>query len=944
MKKFLAAFTTALLAVGIAVVGVSAPATATPGGPSTANQIITSTCTDLSVNLSGYADTVPAKPAQGFTEYEWSQLIAPAVNQNQVLWTKADSEVWVGTFDFGKQLSLAFQGYKKADPTQTRTVEISPAQYATYWSAFKLFPTWTATGNSRFHETVPAQDAKTNSVVVSIDSHEVANTTFGTSYAPAAFAYPADFQTHHYSVQVTAWNGHGDVNQVNVASGACSTAPVASLDHVGTCYGNNGFSSENVYVKLDNTNSQLPVTFTGNGINATVAAGATQVAEASPMWDRGGSFDVTAAGKSFPIVIAPFTDCGASTDPQVQGPWVGTCQLPATTRTIEFWFDNTGGNRDVTYIVGSRSIVAPAGQKVHFDADPAPMGGATYVITAGSKSWSLDVPASDCLTQVAPVAPTATAPTVCGTYATLVPATTTGVKYTTVFDETTGKYKVTATPEYGYKFAGTTADQTVVYKGNAGKMFLCIVGANPHSNIIPTCGAADVWLSNDLLTGATTKNKTYTAKIYVDGVLRDKVNVKSGVVTSKSYTFGEDSLFNGSTTHTITVTVNGHQIADNTVESDCLPNVAAANPHSNIIVATCGVADVYISNDFTAGHNNVGTGFDADIYVDGVLTDTVFVAASSSGAYTTNSYPFAEDSTFNGSTIHTITVSALGHQVADKTVQSDCALNVAAANPHSNIVTTVCGTGDVYISNDFVAGYNNTGTDFDADIYVDNVLKDTVTVVASSNGAFTTNDYSFAEDSGDHVIQVKVGGVLVMEKTVLSDCVANPTLTSTTPTLAARTFVATPPAPATAPAESLTTLALLPADATATDQVCTSNGKKTSGYITVALLPEDTTAVQYSVNGTELASAKTEMKPGSYTVTASARDSNESVATSSWNLTIASADCATALATLSTQTTAGDGAGFPIWALLLVFFLLLLLAGILFFLIMRRRRNQADAN
>src|SRR6185312_7244398 len=163
-----------------------------------------------------------------------------------------------------------------------------PAITDTQWGATEPFPflhIYHATGTVRFHQTVAAQPEKTNSVVVSIDGAQVASTTFGTSYS-SSFNYPADFQTHHYSVQVTAWNGDGNVNQVNVASGACATAPVASLDHLGACYGNNGFSSENVYVKLDNTGSQIPVTFTGNGISATVAAGASQVAEATPMWDK----------------------------------------------------------------------------------------------------------------------------------------------------------------------------------------------------------------------------------------------------------------------------------------------------------------------------------------------------------------------------------------------------------------------------------------------------------------------------------------------------------------------------------------------------------------------------------------------------------------------------------------------------------------------------------
>ncbi|HXD62547.1 MAG TPA: hypothetical protein VN619_11560, partial [Lacisediminihabitans sp.] len=204
MKKILAAFTTALLAVGIAVVGVSAPATAVAAAvPS-----ITSTCAALTVNLSGYANTVAATPAQGYYESEWVAVIIP---------------------------EFTYQEPRIVNGQVVMVTVTRPAITDTQWGATEPFPflhIYHATGTVRFHQTVAAQPEKTNSVVVSIDGAQVASTTFGTSYS-SSFNYPADFQTHHYSVQVTAWNGDGNVNQVNVASGACATAPVASLDHLG---------------------------------------------------------------------------------------------------------------------------------------------------------------------------------------------------------------------------------------------------------------------------------------------------------------------------------------------------------------------------------------------------------------------------------------------------------------------------------------------------------------------------------------------------------------------------------------------------------------------------------------------------------------------------------------------------------------------------------------
>ena len=77
----------------------------------------------------------------------------------------------------------------------------------------------------------------------------------------------------------------------------------------------------------------------------------------------------------------------------------------------------------------------------------------------------------DCFGEVTPVAPELVKTGACGTYGSVTPAVTEGVVYTTVFDDKTGAYSVTATPAEGKHFAGD--DQTVVYKGNVGAYVEC---------------------------------------------------------------------------------------------------------------------------------------------------------------------------------------------------------------------------------------------------------------------------------------------------------------------------------------------------------------------------------------------------------------------------------------------------------------------------------------
>jgi len=93
-------------------------------------------------------------------------------------------------------------------------------------------------------------------------------------------------------------------------------------------------------------------------------------------------------------------------------------------------------------------------------------------------------------------------------------------------------------------------------------------------------------------------------------------------------------------------------------------------------------------------------------------------------------------------------------------------------------VSTTCGSGTVSLSNKQVGGiapakYNATFT-----IKVDGAIKKTVTL--KPDQAFTPETYRFAEDSGNHSIQVLLNGNIIAQGTVTSDCITPPP-TITTP-------------------------------------------------------------------------------------------------------------------------------------------------------------------
>jgi len=163
MKRIIAAMTTALLAVGVAVVGVAAPASASPAPVHN----ITSTCAALTVDLSGYADIVPAVAA---VYHDWTETIVDVPGQPEVLPVTYTEDLywhlnWDFSVDYGWFKTHPVWGWTKVWPHQSRTVTIpgKPAVPA-------------VTHTIDHHDLVSAaQPEKNNTVVVTIDGAQKAS-------------------------------------------------------------------------------------------------------------------------------------------------------------------------------------------------------------------------------------------------------------------------------------------------------------------------------------------------------------------------------------------------------------------------------------------------------------------------------------------------------------------------------------------------------------------------------------------------------------------------------------------------------------------------------------------------------------------------------------------------------------------------------------------------
>lgn len=219
MKRLLKRLSALVAAGGIVGAGLVA-SFALPASAYTPS--VTSTCEALTVNLTQYAAEKPGKDAETRTEhrYERTTTVKWANGQLSDLapvdapggWYAGEPQtIKVSEKTTGKEewKKLPFD-----DTAWTPVLSSSGAEQHQYvWYRQNVEQTdWQVSPPSgdgwkildtRTTETKPAVPAKTNTVVVTIDGVEVANTTFGTSYSNT-FAFSDKYVAHDYSVAVTA--------------------------------------------------------------------------------------------------------------------------------------------------------------------------------------------------------------------------------------------------------------------------------------------------------------------------------------------------------------------------------------------------------------------------------------------------------------------------------------------------------------------------------------------------------------------------------------------------------------------------------------------------------------------------------------------------------------------------------------------------------------------
>lgn len=539
----------------------------------------------------------------------------------------------------------------------------------------------------------------------------------------------------------------------------------APIPHVtvttGACYANGDFSSANVYVALSNTGNG-PVTFTSsNDVNVTLEGGESKKVEASPIWNAGGSFDIVATGtgftQTFPITIAAFPDCGAVVTPNASVV-TGDCvysedSSTADFRSVKITFDNSASNRPVVFTVPyfPRYDKTLKPHEVYsFDASNIyATGGGHTVVTAG-KTFTLAI--AVCPEIVAPVLPTATMIEKCGTDGSVVFAPTAGVRYAlTTGDGKSGDWIVSATPTGGYRFAGTA--QTVTFSGN--------LKARTECPVVTTC--------DSIGDGGT-----------------------STTIDHNGWNFSET----GKTGHNYYVADGLHVYTEGKTSTD-----KAAGYHAiSVPLAGVGTPSIDLTN---SGSSTPGIQLLVDFNNDGVV-DGVLVGESAYGAdwwLSNRSAQFAKDGapsysggfgSINHGTLNawlakfpTARVLGFGYDLGSG-VHGDLVIHlitvgcnlyhfdhgvvVTPPTPRSTVVATCTEGGastDVLVRNDFTRVNFTTGADFEAQIFVNGTLRDTLAV---ASGTVASKHYDFASKTGEYTVVVRVDGKTIAEKVVDSNC------------------------------------------------------------------------------------------------------------------------------------------------------------------------------
>jgi hypothetical protein len=209
---------------------------------------VTSTCEALSVNLEDYAATVPANPGQPYIAPTYNTITIPGVpqvthNEYKYQATKLSgggpSTIYATLTGTSASANAAAWLLSAPSAVNNYSAWVQIASQVVVDFAGMPEMTMQVMDNPGQPYIAPTPEM-TNSVIVDIDSSNVENTTFSTSYSNL-FTFSNEYVAHAYSVVVTAWDGSGDINM----SG--TSVPCDNLDHlIDICHANNGIKD---YVK-----------------------------------------------------------------------------------------------------------------------------------------------------------------------------------------------------------------------------------------------------------------------------------------------------------------------------------------------------------------------------------------------------------------------------------------------------------------------------------------------------------------------------------------------------------------------------------------------------------------------------------------------------------------------------------------------------------------------
>jgi hypothetical protein len=887
LTKVIAGSTTAVLAIGLAVVGVAAPASAhTPN--------FSSTCSVLTVNLSDYSASVPAKAAEGYTEYNWSKTTT--VTKTQVGspgtgWVQGDAVQW--EFQHGTSQGHTSTAWHDSPTWNSEDnqnlsdgwVLTGNIQYTwtltttqTQWAQISPGSGWVK-GASRFVVTKAAVPAKTNHVTVTIDGVIKADVDFSTSYSNT-FTYANSTSAHNWRVQVTAWDGSQYNEDTSGTSKPCAT-PVAPSYTAAVCTGP-GTSGDGSYT--------IP---TVAGIEYQVRLGGTSNGSGGGYADKGAGTYALVVGTTIHVIADNLNGFTLTGD---DGPWnftatsAGACLSDVTPAAPTFTAevcttpgDSTAGSyvipatTGVVYSVKINSagyVTKAAGTYTAADGDVIKVQAAAasgYSLTGYTIPWTFTfADAGQCLAKATPVAPTIVTIVKCGTEGSVTPATTTGVTYTvSPAGVTSGQYTVTATANTGYYFA---QDATKEWSGNLGVQTDCVTPVKPAVTDA-VCDVATGTLTSGTITIPATTGVSYVLDGFTATTGEHKVRPGNHTVSAlavNGYTLeGDDSW-------TLTVVAAG----------DCFTPVtpAAATPSAE----TC----VYATGALTSGYITIPVAEHVTFTVDG-------------GSYDAGNHDFAKGD-------HTVIVIAdagyvlVGSASYVVTIESagECLTPVTPTDPSAQ--DQVCDLES--LDGGVTDGYITIGDTEFVDYTIDGHP-----AVAGQN----------VVDPGEHVV------VATAKDGYRLDPQSETSWTWTVTVAAADNCDFNPP-----------TLAEFEASASATNQLCTA-GSTTSGFISVVfpeVIPADApSAVRYFIGDQELTAANTAVAPGTYTVTAVPRDPADTIiGDNTWTLTVAAvgASCGE-LKTLAFTGVNGNLSGM----IMLAMFLLIGGAGVYTSTRVRLRKN-----